>query len=382
MRRRVALLCGFLTFPLVAAGCTAETGAKEDILIGVPIEQTGTAAQLGLAELNALRLVADDINRNGGVLGRKIRLVVRDNRSDPAESKKQVTDLIDNENVTGIVGAGLTATTLSFADLVEEKKVPTVSMGAADTLVAKRKFIFKTPPNGAAIVDVLADELVRKNTKTVAFLAANNQFGNQGVQVVTAGARQASITIKRVERFADGDKDLSQEVSRLVETEPQAILVSAIMPAAAFAAKAIKNSGYTGDVYFDGGAGADLFVGGSVASDTDGMFMVHSSILAANQLTATTPSALAQKEFFVKYTQRHGQYSGYASYGADALNIMVAAIREAGSTDGQQVRDAMEKLSFDGLTGSFQFSPSNHGGASGDGLTVLTVRSGGWVIAQ
>jgi hypothetical protein len=61
---------------------------------------------------------------------------------------------------------------------------------------------------------------------------------------------------------------------------------------------------------------------------------------------------------------------------------MAESIREAESTSGQQIRDAMEKLSYDGLTGSYQFSPSNHGGASGDGLTVLTVRNGGWVIAQ
>jgi branched-chain amino acid transport system substrate-binding protein len=110
--------------------------------------------------------------------------------------------------------------------------------------------------------------------------------------------------------------------------------------------------------------------------------MIHSSILAANQITATTPSALAQKEFFVKYTQRHSTYSGYASYAADALRIMVESIRAAGTTDSQRVRDEMEKLSYDGLTGSFQFSPSNHGGASADGLTILTVRNGGWVLAQ
>jgi branched-chain amino acid transport system substrate-binding protein len=166
-----------------------------------------------------------------------------------------------------------------------------------------------------------------------------------------------------------------------VQAKPDAILVSAIMPAAGVAARNIVQAGYRGPVYFDGGAGAELFVEGAGRS-AEGMFMVHSSILAANQVTATTPSALAQKEFFTRYTQRHGTYSGYASYSADALNLMTEAIRTAGSTDGPRVRDALERLSYDGLTGSFQFSPTNHGGASGDGLTVLTVRRGGWVLAQ
>jgi len=199
--------------------------------------------------------------------------------------------------------------------------------------------------------------------------------------VVTAGARQTGINVARVERFQETEKDFSAQIGRLVAEDPDAILVSAIMPAAGIAAKNINDSGYQGRVYFDGGAGAELFVAGA-GKNAEDMFMVHSSILAANQITATTPSALAQKEFFTKYTQKHSTFSGYASYSADALNILIEGIRKAGSTDRQRVRDEMEQLSYDGLTGSFQFSPSNHGGASGDGLTILTVRNGGWVLAQ
>jgi ABC-type branched-subunit amino acid transport system substrate-binding protein len=119
MPRRLAWLSTLLSLSLVVPGCAAQTGSKEPIKIGVAIEQTGTFAELGLAELNALRIVAEDINREGGVLGRDIELVVRDNRSDAAESKKQVTELIENEKVVGIVGSGLTATTAPFLDLVE-----------------------------------------------------------------------------------------------------------------------------------------------------------------------------------------------------------------------------------------------------------------------
>jgi branched-chain amino acid transport system substrate-binding protein len=381
MRRRLGWLSGLLSLSLVATGCTSENKADEDILIGVNIEQSGTGTVLGSAELNAVRLVADDINKKGGVLGRQLKLVVKDNRSDPVESKRVTADLIDQDKVVGIIGSGTTATTLPFLDVVEEKKVPTVSMGASDAIVAKRKYVFKTPPNGTAIVGVLMQELTLRGIKKVGFLAVNNQFGNQGVAVVTAGARQSGISITGVERFQETEKDFSAQIGRLVAAKPDAILVSAIMPAAGVAAKNIKEAGYRGRVYFDGGAGAELFVAGA-GKNAEDMFMVHSSILAANQITATTPSALAQKEFFTKYTQKHSTFSGYASYAADALNIMAWSIRKAGSTDGPRVRDEMEQLSYDGLTGSFQFSPSNHGGASGDGLTILTVRNGGWVLAQ
>jgi len=381
MRRRLGYLAALLSFSLVAAGCSNESGSGSDVLIGVNIEQTGISQLLGSSELKAIQLTADEINAKGGVLGRKIRLVVKDNRSDPVESRRLVGDLIDTDKVVGIVGAGTTAATLPFVDVVEERKVPTISMGAADAIVANKRYVFRTPPDGINFVAVMMQDLVALGVKRIGLMAVGDQYGDGAVQAVTIGSRQANIELASVERFNPKDRDYAPEIAKLLEAEPEAILVAAIMPSAGIVAKNLKQAGYTGRVYFDGGAGAELFVAGA-GKAAENMFMVHSSILAANQITATTPSTLAQKEFFVKYTQRHGTYSGYASYSADALNLMVEAIRKADSTDREKVRDALETLSYDGLTGSFQFSPSNHGGASADGLTVLTVRNGGWVLAQ
>jgi branched-chain amino acid transport system substrate-binding protein len=381
MRRRLGLLAGLLSLSLVAAGCSSDEKSGGEILIGVNIEQSGAATVLGSAELNAIRLITDDINRDGGVLGKQIRLVVKDNRSDPAESKRQVETLVEQDKVVGIIGAGTTAATMPFVDYVEQKKVPTISMGAADIIVAKRKYVFRTPPNGTSFVAVMMQDLAAANVKKIGLLAVDDQYGDNGLRAVEAGSRQAGIKLVGTERFSPKATSHDAEVARLVAEKPDALLVAAIMPAAGKAAKAITASGFQGRVYFDGGAGAELFVAGA-GKNAEGMFMVHSSILAANQLTATTPSALTQKEFFTKYTQKHSTFSGYASYSADAMHLMAEAIKKAGSTDRQKIRDALESLSYDGLTGSFQFSASNHGGASGDGLTVLTVRNGGWVLAQ
>ena len=381
MRRRYTLLPGALALSLVVAGCTSGGDAQGEILIGVTIEQSGPSAVLGMAELNAIRLVADDINKKGGVLGKRLKLDIKDNRSDANDAKRQVNEFIANERTVGIVGSGTTATTLPFADVVEQKRMPTITMAVADVIVKNRKFIFKTPPDGTKFVAVMFDDMASVGVKKVAALAVDDQFGDNGLIAVRAATQKRGVGITGIERFAAKETDFTAQVTRLVQGNPDAILVSAIMPAAGVAAKNIQQSGYQGRVYFDGGAGAELFVAGAGKS-AEGMFMVHSSILAANQLTATTPSALAQKEFFTRYTQKHSTYSGYASYSADALSLMVEGIRQAKSTDREKVRDAIESLSFDGLTGSFQFGPTNHGGASGDGLTVLTVRKGGWILAQ
>ena len=381
MRRRLRWFTGFVCLALAATACSDSGSGGEDIVIGVTIEQSGPSQVLGAAELNALRLVADNINREGLLGGRQIRLLVKDNKSDAELAKTQVTDLIDKDNVVGIIGSGTSAATLPFIDIVEQKKVPTVSPAAADAIVAKRKWTFKTGPDARGGVAVMFQDLAAFAVRSVGLLAVDNAYGQNGVLAVQAATKQNGIRITRLERYKETDKDYQAQVDRVVESQPDAILVAAIMPGAGVVAKNLKQAGFKGRVYFDAGAGAELFVAGA-GDASEGMFMVHSSILAANQLTATTPGALAQKEFFSQYTQRHGTYSGYASYAADALNVMAEAIEKADSTDRQKVRDAMEKLFFDGLTGSYQFSPDNHGGASADGLTVLTVRKGAWVLAQ
>ncbi len=380
MRRRLGSLAGLLSLSLIAAGCSSSAGSEEEILIGVSVEQTGIYSSVAIPELNAIKLVVDDVNRDGGILGRKIRLVVKDNRSDAVEARRIAGDLIDKDKVVGIIGASTTAVSLAFTEVAEKKGVPLVSMGAADQIVKNRKYVFQTPPSGVKHLEVMMQDMARANVKKVSLMAVNDQYGDNGILAANAATRQSGMAVLNTQRFPANTTNLDDEVRTAVENNPDALLVSAVMPAAGHAVRAVQKSGYTGRVYFDAGAGADLFT--QMGTVADGMFMVHTSILAANQLTATTPSALAQKEFFVKYTQRHSNYSGYASYSADAISIMVEAIRAAKSTDRQKIRDAMEDLSYDGLTGSFEFSPSNHGGASGDGLTVLTIRNGGWVLAQ
>jgi len=382
--RRLAWASGLLTLTLVATGCTdSNSGTDGEIAIGVSLDRTGASAALGAGEGNALTLVADELNKQG-VLGKKIKLIIKDNKSDGKESARVVKELVEKDKVAAIIGGSSTTTTLSYLDYVTQKKIPAISMGASDAIVnpvAKRQYIFKTPANGPAVVGAMVQEFTARGITKVGLLAPTSAYGDFGVNALTVATQQAGIELVRVERFEESAKDYKPEIGRLIDAEPQSIVIAAIMPGAGIAAKNIKELGFAGRVYNDGGAGAELFVAGA-GDASEGMSMIHPSILAANQLTATTPSALAQKEFFTKYTQRYGTYSGYASYGADALNLLVAAIRKADSTDGKKIRDALEGISYDGLGGSYQFGTGNHGGASGDGLTVLTVRKGAWVLAQ
>ena len=158
MRRRAfiaACLAGVLS--LTAVGCAAQEGtaANGEIPIGVNIELTGPASLLGASYKNALDLVVADINRQGVLGGRKIELIVRDNKSDPAEATRVAKNLWDNEKIVAMVGPGTSPTALPVAQEAERRQVPLVSMassGAVVNPVAERRHSFKTPPKAEAVI--------------------------------------------------------------------------------------------------------------------------------------------------------------------------------------------------------------------------------------
>ncbi|HEX6968489.1 MAG TPA: ABC transporter substrate-binding protein [Micromonosporaceae bacterium] len=389
-RRSRHAVAAVLAASLMTTACAAaEEGAstsEDEIPIGVSIELSGPAQVQGEAYQNALRLEAERINAEGVKVGDKtykINLIIRDNKSDPTESLQVVKSMIDNDKVAAIVGGGSSPTTMSVVDTVESRGVPLVSMGSSNAIVSpidKRQFVFKTPANTGLIVDTMIEEFQRQNIKKVALLSVDNAYGQAGVGAFDAAAKAGRLELVAKEKFTDKDKDFTVQVTKLIAAKPDAIVVWAIPPGSTIAAKNIKTSGFAGKVFFDAGAGAELFIKGAGA-ESEGMFMVHPKILAGAQIPGYTPAEKVQREFFDEYTAKYGNFSGFAPYAADALRLIVAAIEKAGSTDRKAIRDAMETLAYDGVTGRYEFSTENHGGVIKDSLALLVVRDGVWVPA-
>lgn len=373
------------------AGCAKQESAAGDsteIPIGVDIEKSGPASVQGEAYERALKLVAEQINQNGVKVGnqtKKVKLVIRDNKSDPAESLSVAKSLIDNDNVAAIIGGGASPTTMSIVDTVETKKVPLVSMGSSGAIVQpidKRKYIFKTPGNTPVIADVMLKQFQRKGIKKIAMLSVKNAYGDAGLKAFQALDKAGKIDLVDSETFSDKDKDFTVQVTKATEKKPDAVVVWAIPPQAGIAAQNLRQAKYpSSQVYFDTGAGAELFVKGA-GNASEGMYMVHSRVLAGDQITATTPAAQAEKKFFTDYSRDYGNFSGFAPMAADALSLIVKAISKAGRVDRESIRNSLEKLTFDGAFGTYQFSPTNHGGVDESSLALLVVKNGTWTLTS
>lgn len=390
MSKRLVVAVGVATALVLSSAACAKTNSgtsgSSEIPIGADIELSGPASVQGQAYQNALKMIASEINKKGLQVNgqtKKIKLIVKDNKSDPNESLTVAKGLIDNDKVAAIIGGGASPTTMSIVKTVEADKVPLVSMGSSGDIVnpiADRKYIFKTPANTPVTASVMMQRFQRLGIKRVAVLSVDNAYGDAGLSAWQDLQSQGKVKIVKSEKFNDTAKDLTVQVTNLTDANPDAIIVWAIPPQASYAAEAIKSAKYDpGKVYFDTGAGAELFVKGAGA-DAEGMFMVHSRVLAGDQITATTPAAQAEKTFFTDYTRQYGNFSGFAPFAADALTAIADAISKSGQDDRESIRNALENLQFDGANGTYAFSSQNHGGVGADSLTLLTVKNGTWTL--
>ena len=353
------------------------------IKIGVNIELSGPSAVQGTAYKNAVEMVAEEINADGGVLGRDLELVIRDNKSDPTEALQVTKQMVENEDVVAIVGGGSSPTTMSTIEYVQSAEVPIVSMGSSDAIVMpveERAWVFKVPAGTDMVMDKIFGEFEKEGITRVGFISVDNPYGDAGLQAFTNNAPDAGIEIVGTEKFQATDKDYTSIVTKLVGQDPEAIIVWAIPPGAGIVAQNIAASGFDGPVYYDPGAGAELFIRGA-GEAAEGARLVHPAVLVADQVQGAANQEV-MTEFHHAYSEAYGEYSGFASYGADALKMIVQAIEEAGSTDRQAVRDALDTIEYTGITGVYSMSAEDHSALDPEALVMVTVEDGEWKLLE
>ncbi|MGH9138333.1 MAG: ABC transporter substrate-binding protein [Acidimicrobiales bacterium] len=382
------ILTALVATTSIAAGAVAPGGVAagtqpegEPIRIGVNIEQTGPAAVQGEAYTRAVELLATQINDGGGVLGRPIELVVVDNQSDPTEAVNQTQALID-EGVVAMIGPGTSPTTLAAMDVILSSGVPTISMGSADAIVdpvAEHPNVFKTPARGLLMAEVIAADLAANDVTVVGLIAVNNPYGDSGVDAWEQLAEDGDVDLVGVERFEAADTDMSGQLNSLIDAGAEAIVTWAIPPGAPTVRRsAVENVGTDLPMYFDAGAGAELFIELAGAA-ADGARIVHPRTLIWDGVAEDHPQYEVLTEFGAAYTAEHGEMSGFAGYAWDALALFAAAIEAAGSTEPEAIVAALEGLGeYAGVTGVFEITAEDHQGLDADDLVILTVEDGEW----
>src|SRR5512134_4174143 len=175
--RRAGLF--FLAVALAAVAATP-AAAEETIKIGAILSVTGPASFLGAPEARTLEMLVADTNRKGGILGRKVELVVKDSGASPEKAISFAKQLIEEEKVFAIIGPSTSGETMAIKNLAEESKTLLLSCAAAEVIVKPvAKYVFKTPQMDRDAVIRIFEQMQKIKISKIGVLSSNTGFGKR-----------------------------------------------------------------------------------------------------------------------------------------------------------------------------------------------------------
>jgi branched-chain amino acid transport system substrate-binding protein len=380
---RVVVAASAVPLALAAGACTnvAPPVDTTPIVIGADLELSGVNAAVGSTYARALQLRVDQLNAAGGVDGRRVILDTKDNRSDPSLSLANVTAFAAEAGIAGIIVGSCTQCGSNIAQTVEAKHLPTVTLAPVSggtRSTTDHRYLFRLGPSIDDGATVLTGLLRNDGIRTVALLSTNDVNGAAAATAFAGLAPRAGVTVVSKPTFQATDTDVSQPVQAALAKNPAALVVSAFPGQAALVTKSAHDAGYTGRLFFDATAAGDLFIARDLATATERAVMAAPQALVIDDVVATTPAKTSRKRWFDDYTSKYGAFSGYSTYPADAVKLLVDAVHTAGGPLRDRMRDAMENTVFDGLSGPVRFTPDNHSRQTSQGLSVVVARSGRW----
>jgi branched-chain amino acid transport system substrate-binding protein len=377
---------------LGAAACaeSAETGgaasgsgtAAGDIKIGAVLDITGAGASLGVPERQTLEMLAEKVNADGGVNGRKIRLLVEDNQSTEDGAAKAASKLLSTENVDILLGASRTGPSLAMRPLAEQAKTPMISLAANQKIVDGSTWVFKTAQNDRVVLERIVDDLKAQGLKKVAVARDASGFGEGVPEMLAEIGKPAGIEVVHVEKFAPDATDFTAQMVNIRNAKPDATLIWGIPPAASLAQVSYERLGPKVPVYQSHGIGNQVFL--DTAKDSaDGLRAALGRMLVADQLAADDPQKEVVTQFISDYKAKYNQNpSTFAGHAYDGFMIAIESLKKAG-TDPNRLRDAIEQTSdWPGISGVFTMTPEDHSGLTKEALVMVTVDSGKWKVLE
>ncbi len=386
MKSKLALI---LAAALVVALAVAAPAA-EPIKIGAFFALSGPNAPIGTPTKLVAEMVKDQINKTGGINGRPIELVVGDTESDPAKAATIAKKFIFSDKVAAIIGPTSTGEGMQVKKIVEEAGVPTFMTVGGDPPIMKETgpftYIFKSPQRSSTAVQKLYGYLKEKKLTKVALLTASDPFGKDGAVWLKKLAPDFGVTFVAEESFGPKDTDMTPQITKIKNANPQAIIVWTIGPAGAIVAKNKAQLGITTPLFqCHGQPGPEYIQLAGKAAEGDRM--PATKLMAAAQLPDSDPQKKVIQEFIKLYTDQYhfdkqfpiNTHSGYAW---DAMYIVTNAMKKAG-TDPKKLREAIEQTKgYVGVSGIYNITPEDHNGLGVDSMVMVQVKDGKFVLAE
>ncbi|SHM18010.1 ABC transporter substrate-binding protein [Phytopseudomonas punonensis] len=345
----------------------APAHAEEPIKVGLVAALSGQSAKSGEALTRGLTVAIDEINAKGGILGRPVQLIRRDDESNPAKGMLAARELAQREKVTVLFGGLDTPVSLAIVPLANQLKVPFMGIWAAGTKItengAKDNYVFRVSAVDELVDEALVEYGVKKGMKKPGMILINNPWGESNEIGFKAALAKRGMDYAGIERIEDSDLDVVPQLTRLKNAGADTLLMVGNVGPSAQVVKSLDRMGWDVPVVSHWGPAGGRFseLAGPNASRVHFIqtyvFTDHNSA-RGDSVLAALKQRFPEIKSLADVTPAVGIANAY-----DAMHLAAAAIEKAGDTQGSKVRDGFYAIdSYQGLIKDYTqpFTPTKH----------------------
>ena len=368
MKLRKKLAVGMLLAGLFLTACSndggnegkkADDGAKkeasETVKLGNSAPLTGPVSVYGITTNNGIKLAVDEVNANGGILGKQIEWFEYDDKGEITDAVTNYNNLMQDE-VEAIFGGVPSKPSLAIAESAANDEVVYITpTGTQANITEGKENAFRTcftdPFQGEVLANFSKNNL---DAKKVAILRNQSSDFSMGVaDVYSKKAKDLGMEVVADESYGDNDTDFKAQLTKVRKENPDVLFIPDYYEKVALIVPQVREAGIEATL-----VGADGWDTVLSVMDKSNFDAIEGSYFA-NQFTLEDPSEKVQN--FVKaYEEKYGDKpSTFAAEGYDTVYLYKQAVEEAGTTEWDKVIEALKNIKFDGITGSFTYD-ENH----------------------
>ncbi len=364
---------------LVVAGCGDDAGGGDTgdpVRIGQIVSLTGNYSPLGSENEKSVELAVEQVNRDGGVLGRQLEVVVRDDKSQPDQSVLAFNDLRGDE-VSAVIGSPFSNSALATIPSVDREEIPYLSLTPADEQVEPvHPYVFVVPATSGTYAERILQYLEATGVSSVAVAHdTRSSYAVAGFEGMRDKASEYGVDLVVSEEFQTDATEFGALFGRVRSSAARALVVWATGAPAVALTKQYASTGLDLPLVLTGAQASKLFLD-PVGAAAEGV-TVASSIGVVGPHLPDGRQKTAVDELTTSFTDRYGYPPPqFAQDGYSAVKLLVAAIEKAGGTDPERVRDALENLTLVTPNGEYTYGPDDHAGLGPEFISVNTVAQG------
>ena len=359
----------------------------QTIKIGVNEPLTGPFAASGTYVVNGAKIAAAEINAKGGLLGKKIELVIEDNKSNPTEAAAVAEKLITEDKVPVMMGAWGSSLTLAVMPKLMQYKLPMVveTSSSSKITTSGNPYIFRISPPSSVEADAFRTIAPKIGIKKADFLVINNDWGRGSAEDFGKVMKSMGIQVGLVEIMDQAAQDMTAQLAKIKATDSDTIMVTTAVEQLTLVLKQAAALGITKKIVTTGGSqNPDQLIDQAGAAANGSMHLTT----FAPWYPDKTPDPKATEYFLGEWKKRGFSFAGATESfrGYDGIRTIAHAIQGAGKAEPDAITQALWKTDFMGLNGPIKFQKQGpagrESGQSIPNLYLIKIENGKVVLAE